>query len=248
MNHHKKRSVWSRAGKRALKIVLVLTLSCSALGAQADEPGAEPPALNPLALDKNLEKDKPKPWKDGIKKAPEKGRYFMPTGFTFPVRLKNAVYSYNVESPAIAVVDEEVQYLKRVVIPARTRVIGAVAVQQDHNRILITFRTLVFPDGSEVPFTGLGLSLDGSLGIKGEVKTHKDSAVADTVLSSVVSGAQEAAMMTTNINPVADSALSGLAGEATGELGRQRQKITTSISVKADTGLEIFLPRRVEYK
>ncbi len=209
--------------------------------------GNDPPALDPLDFDKSLKSDQPRPWKGVTKKTASNNRYFLPTGFTFPVRLENAVYSYNVESPAVAVVDEEVQYLKRIVIPSGTRVIGTVAVQQDHNRILITFNTLVFPEGDEIKFTGLGLSLDGSLGIKGKVETHKDSAIADTVLSSVVSGAQEAAMMTTSVNPVATSALSGLAGEATGELGAQRQQITTSISVNADTGLKIFLPRRVEY-
>ncbi len=208
----------------------------------------ETPPLDPLALDHHLKDDKPRPWRGVTKKNQTSDRYFLPTGFTFPVRLENAVYSYNVESPAIAAVDEDIVYLGRVVIPRKTRAIGEVSVQQDHNRILITFRTLVFPSGDEIAFTGLGLSTDGSLGIKGKVKTHKDSAIADTVLSSVVSGAQEAAMMTTTaVNPVAESAVSGLAGEATGELGAQRQKITTSISVEADTGLQIFVPRRVEY-
>lgn len=203
--------------------------------------------LDSLDWGKNFKDGEPKAWRGVAKKTQKVGRYFLPTGFTFPVRLENAVYSYNVESPAIAVIDEDVQYLDRIVIPRKTRVIGAVAVEQDHDRILVTFRTLVFPTGDEIPFTGLGLSLDGSLGIKGKVKTHKDSAIADTVLSSVVSGAQEAAMMTTNVNPVADSAVSGLAGEATGELGSQRQKIMTSISVDADVELQIFLPRRIEY-
>lgn len=209
--------------------------------------GSETPPLDPLVFDSALKDAKPQAWRGVTKKTPSNTRYFLPTGFVFPARLQNAVYSFNVESPAIAVVDEEIQYQKKVVIPAGTQVIGTVSVQQDHDRILITFHTIVFPEGDEIKFTGLGLSLDGSLGIKGKVETHKDSAIADTVLSSVVSGAQEAAMMTTAINPVATSALSGLAGEATGELGTQRQKITTSISVNSGTGLRIYLPKRIEY-
>ncbi|MFG0221337.1 hypothetical protein, partial [Streptococcus suis] len=84
---------------------------------------------------------------------------FLPTGFTFPVRLENAVYSYNIETPAIAVVEKDVVYLQHVVIPADTRVIGTVGVVKSHDRVLITFHTLVFRTGDEVKFAGMGLSL-----------------------------------------------------------------------------------------
>ena len=64
------------------------------------------------------------------------------------------------------------QYQRKVVIPPGTQIIGTVSVQQDHDRILVTFHAAVFPDGEEIKFTGLGLSLDGSLGIRGKVETR----------------------------------------------------------------------------
>lgn len=179
-------------------------------------------------------------------KPPSKAKYFLPTGFTFPVRLENAVYSYNVETPAIAVVERDVTYLKRVVIPANTRAIGTVAVLKSHDRVLVNFHTLVFETGDEVKFNGMALSLDGSAGLKGKVETHKDAAVANTVLRSLVSGTQ-AALDVSGVSPVASQATGGLAQEAVKELDTQRQEVTESITVEAETGLRIYVPQRLEY-
>ncbi|MBI3552607.1 MAG: hypothetical protein HY077_08805 [Elusimicrobia bacterium] len=150
------------------------------------------------------------------------------------------------ESPAIAVVDREVEYLKKAVIPVGTKVIGTVSIQQTHDRALIIFHTIVFPEGDEMKFSGMALSLDGSAGIKGKVETHKDSSVANTVLKSVVTGTQ-GALMFSGVSPIAAGATQGLSNEATKELDLQRQEVTTSISVDAETGLKVYLPQRIEY-
>ena len=204
--------------------------------------------FDPIRFDPSLAKDgAPAPWQGITKKVPLTTNYFLPTGFTFPARLVNAVYSYNVQSPAIAIVERNVEYLKKVVIPAGTQVIGTVAVQQDHDRILVYFHTMVFPDtGDELKFAGMALSLDGSAGIKGKVETHKDSAVANTVLRSVVSGTQQA-LAFSGVSPIAAQATQGLANEATNSLDTQRQQVTTSISVDAETGLRVYIPQRLEY-
>ena len=205
------------------------------------------PLLDPSLFDNVLAKDeKAAGWQGVTLKVETKSRYFLPTGFTFPARLENAVYSYNVETPAIAVVERGVEYLKKVVIPAGTKVIGTVTVQQSHDRILINFHTLVFPEGDEVKFLGMGLSLDGSAGIKGKVETYKDSAVANTVLKSVLGGTQQALVMS-GISPIAAGATQGLTNEASSTLETQRQQVKTSISVDAETGLRVYLPQRIEY-
>lgn len=179
-------------------------------------------------------------------KTPSKANYFLPTGFTFPVRLENAVYSYNVETPAIAVVERDVTYLRRVVIPAGTRAIGTVAVLKSHDRVLVNFHTLVFETGDEVKFTGMALALDGSAGLKGKVETHKDSAVANTVLRSFVSGTQ-AALDVSGVSPIASSATGGIAQEAVKELDAQRQEVSESITIEAETGLRVYIPQRLEF-
>ena len=203
--------------------------------------------LDPALFDSGLGKERSAAWAGITNKVPPKTRYFLPTGFTFAARLENAIYSYNVESPVIAIVDRNVEYLKKVVIPAGTRVIGTVSIQQAHDRALITFHTMVLPDtGDEIKFAGMGLSLDGSAGIKGKVETHKDSAVGNTVLRSVISGTQSALMLS-GVSPIAAGATQGLTNEATKELDLQRQQVTTSISVDAETGLRVYLPQRIEY-
>lgn len=228
---------------RCFEFVLAAMLSLPALAAAGQ---AVP--FDPIRFDAGLAKDgAPAPWQGVTKKVPLTTHYFLPTGFTFPARLVNAVYSYNVESPAIAVIERNVEYLKKVVIPAGTQVIGTVAIQQDHDRILVNFHTLVFPEGDELKFGGMALSLDGSAGIKGKVETHKDSAVANTVLRSFVAGTAQAISMT-GVSPIAAQAAQGLSGEATRELDQQRpQVVNTSISVDAETGLRVYLPQRLEY-
>lgn len=221
---------------------MAIGLTLPAIGAAAQ---AVP--FDPDRFDAGLAKDgAPTPWQGVTQKVPVKARYFLPTGFTFPARLSNAVYSYDVESPAIAVVDRNVEYLKKVVIPAGTQVIGTVSIQQDHDRILINFHTLVFPEGDEVKFGGMALSLDGSAGIKGRVEAHKDASVANTVLRSFVAGSAQAISMT-GVSPIAAQAAQGLSNEATSALDTQRQQVTASISVDADTGLRVYLPQRLEY-
>lgn len=223
---------WSRRAAALLAVVLV-----GGNPAVAQSPGAE-------RLFRGREA--PEPWKGVAQKTPLKANYFLPTGFSFPARLENAVYSYNVETPAIAVVERDIAYLKRVVVPAETRVIGAVTVQKSHDRVLITFHSLVFPDGEEVRLPAIALALDGSAGLKGKVETHKDSAVANTVLRSVVSGTQ-AALNIAGISPIASQAAQGVSQEALRELDLERQQVTTSISVDADTGLRVYVNQRLEY-
>lgn len=185
-------------------------------------------------------------WLGVTQKAVSKMNYSLPTGFTFPARLENAIFSYNVETPAIAVVERDALYQKRVVVPAETRVIGTVSVLKSHDRVLINFHTLVFPTGDEVKVSAMALSLDGSAGLKGKVETHKDSAVANTVLRSVVGGAQ-AALSVTGVDPIASQTALGVSQEAIKELDAERQQVTASVSVDAETGLRVYLPQRLEY-
>ena len=207
---------------------------------------AQGPAPDYLLRQRGGKSDAPTEWLGVTQKTPVKTNYFLPTGFTFPVRLENAVYSYNTETPAIAVVEKDVIYRQHIVIPADTRVIGTVGVVKSHDRVLINFHTLVFTSGDEVKFSGMGLSLDGSAGVKGKVETHKDSSVANTVLRSLVSGTQTA-LTVSGISPIASGATAGLSQEATKELDMQKQEVTESISIDAETGLRVYIPQRIEY-
>ncbi|MDE2491545.1 MAG: TrbI/VirB10 family protein [Elusimicrobia bacterium] len=223
-----------------LRLAAVLVLSAATVSAQ--ETVVTPAFQTPAPPAPRT----PQAWQGVTKKTPTPTRYFLPTGFTFPARLENAVYSYNVQTPAIALVERDVVFLNKVVIPAGTRIIGTVQVLKSHDRVLIDFHTIVFATGDEVKFQGMALSLDGSAGLKGKVETHKDSAVANTVLRSLVSGTQ-AALDVSGVSPVATQAAQGVAQEAVQSLDTQRQSVTESISIDADTGLRVYLPERLEF-
>lgn len=207
---------------------------------------AAPSLIDPVYFDRALTTKAPHPWKGVTKKAEQKANYFLPTAFTVGARLTTKAVSYNVASPCIAVVDRDIVYLGSVVIPSGTQFIGTVAVEKSHDRILIDFHDIVFPTGDEVHFLGMALSLDGSAGIKGEVQTFKDAAVANTVLRSVVTGTSNALMLS-GVSPIAAGMTQGLSNEATRDLDTQRQQVTVSITVPEDTGIRVYVNQRLEY-
>lgn len=220
---------------------LILVLACLTPSVMAEERRAASAVERPAkATGGSVD------WQGVTQKVPSKLNYFLPTGLSFPARLENMIFSYNVETPAVAVVERNISYLKRIVIPADTRIIGTVSVQQSHDRVLIAWHTMVFPEGDEIKLSGIALSLDGSAGLKGKVETHKDSAVANTVLRSVVSGTQ-AALNITGVSPITSQATQGISQEALKELDVQKQQATTSVTVDADTGLRVYVNQRLEY-
>jgi len=215
-----------------------LIVFCVATTFAANARAAQSYPRDPVFFDRSFVKEAPAPWQGVTKKAERKTSYFLPTGFVIPAHLENQIVSYNVE--------RDVVYLSSVVIPTGTRLIGTVSVEQSHDRILVNFNDIVFPTGDEVRFSGMALSLDGSSGIEGKVQTYKDSAVANTVLRSFITGTQSA-LMYSGISPIATGATQGLTGEATKELDTQRQQVTTSITVEAQTGLQVYLNQRLEF-
>jgi type IV secretory pathway VirB10-like protein len=226
---------------------LFKALAVSFVAASLAAPAQAAPGLaDPAMFDRFLATKSPTPWKGVTKMSERKTNYFLPTGFVVPARLSHKVVSYNVDSPCIAVVDRDIVYLDSVVIPSGTQFIGTAAVEKSHDRILVSFNDIVFPTGDEVHFSGMALSLDGSVGIVGEVQTFKDASVANTVLRSVVAGTQNALMLS-GASPMAAGMTQGLAGEATHELDTQRQQVTVSITVPEDTGIRIYFNQRLEY-
>src|ERR1035437_7568874 len=74
----------------------------------------------------------------GIKTPLEKkGNYALPTGFTFDAVMSNAIFSYNLLTPAIAVVEDEITFLGEVVIPKDTKFIGTVEAVHSLDRVNI---------------------------------------------------------------------------------------------------------------
>lgn len=189
----------------------------------------------------------PEKWKGVTKKTEIKSNYFLPTGFAFPARLENTIYSFAQQSPVILVAERDVVYLNRVVIPVETRIIGAALVEKNNDRILVQFGVMVFPTGDEVHFSGMALSLDGSVGLRGKVEVHKDASVANSVLRAVITGTQ-VAIDATAANPITAQATQGVSQEALKELDTEKQqRVDKSITVEADAPVRVYLNQRLEF-
>jgi len=185
-----------------------------------------------------------KQWK-GVK-APltRKGNYFLPTGFTFEAVIDGAIFSYNLLTPTVAIIEEDIDYLDDIVLPKGTRFIGVVQVAHSLDRINIDFQTCVFPDGQEIKINGMALSPDGSAGVKGKVEQHKDAVAAKVAMKSVLAGVQAGAAATQSIE---GSVATGLSQEASSSLDVQSPKTIESISIEERAPIKIFVRERTEF-
>jgi hypothetical protein len=66
------------------------------------------------------------------------------------------------------------------------------------------------------------------------------------VLRSFVNGTQ-AALDMSGVSPIASSATQGITQEAVKELDVQRQEVTQSITIEAETGMRVYIPQRFEF-
>lgn len=162
---------------------------------------------------------------------------FMHTGFTFDVVLKTAIFSFNIETPVIALVEYDVVFGDKIVLPSGTKLIGATSIIKSINRVNVVFNTVVLPNGDEFPITALALHTDGSAGVPGKVKKEAMSIPARVILEAAGAGASAA-------SPIAGSAVKELSSAAKEELA-QSQKY--SISIKKDTPVMVYIVGRTEY-
>lgn len=100
------------------------------------------------------------------RKALPTGGMQLPSATEILAHTINAINS-GLESPVVAVVDQDVKLNGHVVIPQGARAIGF-AAGAVKNRVNIRFSALVLPDGREIEFSGLALMKDGSAGLVGK--------------------------------------------------------------------------------
>lgn len=169
---------------------------------------------------------------------------FLPTGFIFPALLPDAIYSYNTLAPTVAVVEDDIKFLGRVAIPKGSRLIGEATTLHTFDRVNISFRLVVFPEGCEVSLNGMALSADdGSAGIKGKVEKHEDSVAAQLAMKAALTGAQAGAAI---VAPIESSVSSAFTNEAASMLDQNitKAKSLESIYIHERTQIRIFNQRR----
>ena len=179
-------------------------------------------------------------WSGPTKKKQTKMKYFLHTGFTFDVVLKNAIYSFNSNTPVICQTEYDITFLGKIVIPKNTKIIGTSAIEKTDDRVNVKLHTIVFPNGQEIPFVGIALELDGSAGIKGKVKNMKKARLpVKILLSAAATGASVATE-----SDIPSEMIKGIAEESKQELA---QKQDYSISVKKDIAIQVYVVDRLEY-
>jgi type IV secretory pathway VirB10-like protein len=175
------------------------------------------------------------PWSGLTNPPQQKGKYFLHTGFMFDAVLQTAIFSYNLESPVIAETEFDIIYLDKVMIPKGTKIIGYASILKSADRVNVFFHTMVFPNGQEIKFAGIALHTDGSAGVPGKVKKHKENVPAKVLLEAA-----------------ANIAAPGVGGAVVKELTAEQAKEmaykpTYSITVKKGTPILIYNIERIEY-
>lgn len=175
------------------------------------------------------------PWTGLTKKPETKMKYFLHTGFMFEAVLRTAIFSYNLQTPVIAETEYDITFNDKVMVPKRTKIIGYASVVKSFDRVNVLFHTIVFPDGSEIKFSGMALHTDGSAGIPGKVKKHKEKIPLRILLGTA-----------------GELVAPGIGGEVARELSKetlreQEYTPTTSITVKKDVPILVYNTDRVEY-
>lgn len=179
------------------------------------------------------------PWPGPTQKSSSTFNYFMHTGFTFPVVLRTAIFSYNIVTPVIVETEHDITFLGKTMLPKNTKIIGSASVTKSADRVNVNFATIVFPDGEEIPFSGMALHTDGSAGIPGKVKRERAVLPAKIVLGSIGNAVSQATGQT-------------LAGQVAGSVAEQtsaelQEKQTYSIEVKNDIALQVYVVNRIEF-
>lgn len=166
----------------------------------------------------------------------------IPTGARIKAHLTNAIFSFNVTSPVIAVADENFSKIGKMFIPKGTQFIGEAGIVQSRDRVNIRFSTMVFPNGREMKIRAMALGLDGSGGIKGKVDKQTDKSILKAAGETVLAGA--ALVLGTRNQPLTltDELRLNTARNLTDDAqdALNEVKVEKSIAVDAGTPLQIL--------
>mgnify|MGYP001597934411 CR=1 FL=1 len=90
------------------------------------------------------------PWPGITKHKKSEFNNFLHTGFAFDAVITNAIFSLNIETPIIALIEYDIVFNDKIVLPKGTKIIGASSIIKSDNRVNVIFKTAIFSDGSEI--------------------------------------------------------------------------------------------------
>ncbi|MBP9854910.1 MAG: hypothetical protein KBD53_08590 [Candidatus Omnitrophica bacterium] len=120
-----------------------------------------------------------------------------PLGSMIECLLIHNIVTNNFSAPVIAQVWEDFYFDGKLLLPFGTRIFGTARAGKERDRVLVTFHTIVYQDGREVPIKALGLSADGSAGLTGILVSKQNKKrvlmLAMNFMSGIALGLQEKA-------------------------------------------------------
>lgn len=178
---------------------------------------------------------------------PSEETWYLPTGHQVKATIQNAIFSFNLNTPVIAIVDEPVTCPKsgKVIFPKKTRLIGTADILKSDDRVNIRFLVAVLLNGREFEMSGMALSPDGTAGIKGVIKEYKDVRMMSSAVSGALAGVGTAVTATMAGQSIAAGAIGGALSQGSQQAQEiTNQKVDVSISVAPFQKTVIFLSRR----
>ncbi|MCP4653462.1 MAG: TrbI/VirB10 family protein [Candidatus Omnitrophica bacterium] len=182
----------------------------------------------------------------------------VPLGSAVKCLLIYNIISNNFNSPVVAQVWEDFYFNEKLLFPFGTRIYGTAAPGKQRDRIVVKFHSAVFQDGKTVNINGLGLSKDGSAGLRGTIVDNRNKkllvematnflaafalSMQDTYTSQLT-GAKE--VMSTSRNAI----LEGIASTMEKEAQRVQQQILKSDGyaiVVAGSALMVYFEREAD--
>lgn len=179
-------------------------------------------------------------WNGPTEKKDTQMKYFMHTGFTFPVVLDTTIFSFNTITPVIVRTEFDITFLGKVMIPKNTKIIGTSLIEKTLDRVNVHFHTMVFPDGQEIKLNAIALHTDGSGGVPGKKKKCGKAMLPATILLSAAATGAE----TVSSSSVPAEMIRGISEETKKDLD---QKIDYSITVERGIEILIYIVERLEY-
>lgn len=96
----------------------------------------------------------------------------LPPGSGISVRLIEQITVSGQGRPVLAVVAKEVTHEDSLAIPQGAKVLGEVSFDESSDRAQLSWHSIIFPDGRERPFSAVGVSSDGQVGVEGKVHSE----------------------------------------------------------------------------
>ena len=175
-------------------------------------------------------------------------KWALPSGQEIRATIQNAIFSFNLQTPIVAVVDEPAVNPKNglVIFPRKTRLLGTADILKSDDRVNIRFHVAVLPTGREFDISGIALSPDGSAGIRGTVKEYKDVRLMTSAVSGALSGVGQVVTTSLPGQPLVAGAIGGALTQVAQEAQNiSNQKVDVSVSVPPFQKTIIFLTRRL---